>query len=138
MTAVQIADTGLQEGQGMHGTLSRDNTFNNMAAIGPDFKQGYVDRLPVANRDIAPTLAYLMGIPLPDAEGRVITEALSGLRLRRHPLQSSESLVTSSIPAANGVMTVLLYQRMGRNLYFDEACFATAATLFLENPCAEE
>jgi hypothetical protein len=27
----------------MHGSLGRDNTFNNMAAIGPDFKRGFVD-----------------------------------------------------------------------------------------------
>jgi hypothetical protein len=35
---VEIADTGLQQGQGMHGSFSRADTFNNMAAIGPDFK----------------------------------------------------------------------------------------------------
>ena len=39
-SAIQLSDTGLQEGQGMHGGFGRDSTFNNMAAIGPDFKPG--------------------------------------------------------------------------------------------------
>ncbi len=45
---VEIADTTLREGQGMHGSFSRADTFNNMIAEGPDFKSGYVDRAPVA------------------------------------------------------------------------------------------
>ena len=132
MTAVQIADSTLQQGQGMHGTLSRDNTFNNMAAMGPDFRPGFVDRLPVANRDIPVTLAHIMGITLRNVEGRVITEALTG---GIRPRQIAESLVLQSGPAANGIYTVLLYQQLGRNLYFDEACFVTAANLSFENPC---
>jgi hypothetical protein len=132
MTAVQIADTTLQEGQGMHGTLSRDNTFNNMAAMGPDFKKGFVDRLPVANRDIPVTLAHIMGITLNHPDGRVITEGLvDGTR----PRQTAESLVDQSGPAANGIYTVLVHQRMGRHDYYDEACFATDATISFQNPC---
>ncbi len=64
MTAAQISDVTLQEGQGMHGSLGRDNTYNNMAAIGPDFKHGYVDELPVGNADIVPTLAHVLGLTL--------------------------------------------------------------------------
>jgi hypothetical protein len=132
MTAVQIADTTLQEGQGMHGTLSRDNTFNNMAAIGPDFRSGFVDRQPVANRDIPVTLAHIMGITIPKADGRVLTEALAaGPRTR----QAAASLVLQSPRTSDGIYTVLLYQRLGRHLYFDEACFATDATITAENPC---
>jgi hypothetical protein len=132
MTAVQIADSTLQEGQGMHGTLSRDNTFNNMAAMGPDFKKGYVDRFPVANRDIPVTLAHLMGLSIPNADGRVVTEALAG---GGRPKQASQALVLQSARTSDGVYTVLLYQKMGRYLYFDEACFATDATISAENPC---
>ena len=43
-SGVQIADTTLQEGQGNHGGFGRDQTWNNMAAMGPDFKAGFVDR----------------------------------------------------------------------------------------------
>jgi hypothetical protein len=43
MCTVEIADAGLQQGQGMHGSFSRADTMNFMAAIGPDFKRGFVD-----------------------------------------------------------------------------------------------
>ena len=62
-TAVQIADTVLQEGQGMHGGLGRDSTYNNMAAIGPDFKQRFTDTAPASNADIAPTRSRASGSP---------------------------------------------------------------------------
>ena len=64
-TGIEIADSTLQEGQGMHGTLARADTFNNIAAIGPDFKAGYIDVVPMSNADIAPTLASILGINLP-------------------------------------------------------------------------
>jgi hypothetical protein len=59
--AVQIADTTLQQGQGMHGSFGRDNTFNFMAAIGPDFKAHYRDPLPAGNADIMPTVLAVTG-----------------------------------------------------------------------------
>src|SRR5208282_4762790 len=59
--AVQIADTILQQGQGMHGSFGRDNTFNFMAASGPDFKAHYRDPLPASNADITPTVLQLLG-----------------------------------------------------------------------------
>ncbi len=45
-SAVQIADSTLQHGQGMHGSFGRDNTFNTMAAVGPDFKNHFVEPVP--------------------------------------------------------------------------------------------
>ncbi len=80
-TAIQIADTTLQEGQGMHGGIGRESTFNNMAAMGPDFKRGFVDPAPVSNADIVPTLLKLMTIPAQPhgtLKGRSIDEALIG------------------------------------------------------------
>jgi arylsulfatase A-like enzyme len=132
-SAVQIADTGLQEGQGMHGSLGRDNTFINMAAIGPDFKSRFVDRAPISNADIALTLAQVMGLQLPsngDLKGRVLWEALKGgprkVSFQRHRLVSDEAGPDNS--------TVLLYQRLGKQLYFDEACFTRVRHGDL-NPC---
>lgn len=124
-SAVQIADTGLQEGQGMHGSLGRDNTFNNMAAFGPDFKRGAVIRTPVSNADVAPTLAYILGLQLPaqgNLVGRVIHEAIK----REQKQTSTEYLVTVSDKAGSGKSSVLFYQKAGDQLYFDEACFTTA------------
>jgi arylsulfatase A-like enzyme len=135
MTAVQIADSTLQEGQGMHGTLSRDNTFNNMAAIGPDFKTKYVDISPVSNADIVPTIAKVLGLPLGSIgalQGRVISEALVGNP--DNPLLA-QKLTKASDPAANGNRTVLLYQTLGSQLYFDEARLLNGAgTLAIASP----
>jgi hypothetical protein len=124
-SAVQIADTGLQEGQGMHGSLNRDNTFNNMSAIGPDFKRGAFIRTPISNADIAPTLAYVLGLSLPsegDLKGRVIHEAIKG----EHKQTSSRYFVSVSDKAGSGKSSVLLYQKAGDQIYLDEACFTSA------------
>ena len=126
LSAVQIADTPLQEGQGMHGSLGRDNTFNNMAAIGPDFRQGFTDRLPVGNADIAPTAAHILGLQLPDTgqlQGRVLSEALSGAADGRAP--QVQTLVSSG--SATGRATVLHYQEIEGRRYLDDACFVELA-----------
>src|SRR6476661_2776807 len=76
---VEVADTILRQGQGMHGSFSRADTMNFMAAIGPDFKAAYIDALPVGNADVGMTIAQLMDLR-PANEGgligRVISEAL--------------------------------------------------------------
>lgn len=130
LTAVQIADTTLQEGQGMHGSLGRDNTYNNMAAMGPDFKHGFVDQAPVSNADIARTLAQILKLPLPSngkLEGRVLHEALahgehgeepSELEFARHSKASTDPVT--------GKTTVLEYQTLGHQKYFDKACLVDA------------
>jgi hypothetical protein len=121
-SAVQIADTGLQEGQGMHGSLGRDNTFNNMAAIGPDFKTHFVDLAPISNADVPLTLAQVMGLQLPsngNLIGRVLWEALKGGR--KGVFSESHRLVSDDVSSDKS--TVLLYQRVGGHSYFDEACF---------------
>ncbi|HEY1877925.1 MAG TPA: alkaline phosphatase family protein, partial [Rhizomicrobium sp.] len=63
--AIGVHDTPRATGQGSHGSLSRAETRNFMAAIGPDFKTGFSDPAPVSNADIAPTLAHIAGIELP-------------------------------------------------------------------------
>ena len=44
----------------MHGNFSRADTNNFMAAIGPDFKKGFVDEAPVSNADVGKTIAHLL------------------------------------------------------------------------------
>jgi Type I phosphodiesterase / nucleotide pyrophosphatase len=120
LSAVQVSDNSLQEGQGMHGGFGRDSTFNNMVALGPDFKQGFTDPLPVGNADIAPTLAHVLGLELPSAgalRGRVLEEALVGgpdsLPFRHQ--------VAASLPTSTGLATVLNYQEIRGRRYFDTA-----------------
>ena len=47
-------------------------------ASGPDFKSGLYDTLPTANVDIAPTVARILNLSMPDIQGRVLEEALQG------------------------------------------------------------
>src|SRR6201988_1897095 len=77
--SVQVADTLLRQGQGMHGSMSRGDTLNFTAAIGPDFKAGYVDPLPVSNADVGATAAKLLGLRAPN-NGGVIGRGMSGGR----------------------------------------------------------
>jgi hypothetical protein len=122
MTGVQITDYVLQHGQGMHGSFGRANTFNFMAAIGPDFKKEFVDQAPISNADIAPTLAKILGFKIASKgalKGRVLGEALGGgpasVAFQHHAIASAA--------AANGKKTILLYQQSGAQVYFDGSCF---------------
>ncbi|HXI86641.1 MAG TPA: alkaline phosphatase family protein [Parvularculaceae bacterium] len=121
MCAAIIADTGLKTGQGMHGSFSRAETRNFMAAIGPDFKKRFIDEAPVSNADIAPTLAHLAGIEVKSKgklKGRVVTEALqNGV-----PVQWARNTIASK-PGEDGLRTVLDLQTVGDVRYFDAAGF---------------
>lgn len=118
----EVADTTLQQGQGMHGSFSRADTYNIMMAIGPDFKSGYQDLAPVSNADVAPTLANVLHIKLPTKGklvGRVLTEALLG----GNKNLEFQSEVLTSPSAANGLKTILKYQIFQGFHYFDTAGF---------------
>jgi arylsulfatase A-like enzyme len=121
LCAVEIADTGLQQGQGMHGSFSRADTMNFMAAIGPDFKAGFVDDAPVSNADIGLTMARILGLRIPAKGkliGRVVTEAMPGGAAPRHATRTMRS-----DPSETGLRTVLQYQLAGTTHYFDAAGF---------------
>jgi hypothetical protein len=62
----------------MHGSFSPVDVRNTLIAVGPDFRGGYADDYPTSNLDVAPTLAALLHVSLPHAEGRVLDEALRG------------------------------------------------------------
>lgn len=121
LCAAEVADTSLSTGQGMHGTFSRADTRNFMAAIGPDFRHGFSDPAPVSNADITPTLAHLLGLtitPKGHLTGRIASEALTGgrpVRSERHHLAG---------PPSEGLATLLDYQTVGDTRYFDAAGFA--------------
>jgi arylsulfatase A-like enzyme len=120
--SVEVADTVLRQGQGMHGSFGRGDTMNFMAAIGPDFKAGYVDHLPVSNADVGMTVAQLLGLHAQangGLQGRVVSEALpNGIT----PKVIDAKMVSK--PAANGLQTIVKYQRVLSQRYFDAAGFA--------------
>jgi arylsulfatase A-like enzyme len=62
--------------RGMHGSFSPIDVRNTLIAYGPDFKKGYRDKLPTGNVDVAPTVARILNLNLPDADGRPLVEAL--------------------------------------------------------------
>jgi hypothetical protein len=119
--SVEVADTVLRQGQGMHGSFGRGDTLNFMAAIGPDFKAGYVDRLPVSNADVGATAARLLGLaqkPKGNLIGRVMTEAM--------PNGTSPKALSGTVKSqasATGLRTVLKFQRVLSQRYFDVAGF---------------
>jgi arylsulfatase A-like enzyme len=121
LCTVEIADAGLQQGQGMHGSFSRADTMNFMAAIGPDFKRGFVDEAPVSNADMGQTMARLLGLKIPfkgGLMGRVVDEALPNGAM---PAVTAASLRSSA--SAAGLQTVVEYQQVGSTRYFDAAGF---------------
>ncbi|EKS38883.1 alkaline phosphatase family protein [Afipia clevelandensis] len=121
LCSISIADTILRQGQGMHGSFSRGDTMNFMAAIGPDFKAGFASDLPVSNADVGITAAHLLGLKRKakgSLIGRVMTEAM--------PNGVTPKSYTGTIagkPAANGLRTVLQFQRVLDQRYFDVAGF---------------
>lgn len=120
MCGVEIADSSQQQGQGIHGSFGRQDTHNFMAAIGPDFKSGFVDPAPVSNADWANTLAQIIGVELSNngrLRGRVMSEALVG---GGGPPPAQAETVRSAA-AVNGFMTVLNTQEAAGETYFDAA-----------------
>jgi predicted AlkP superfamily pyrophosphatase or phosphodiesterase len=118
---VEVADTVLQQGQGMHGSFSRADTWNFMAMQGPDFKSHFVDPAPVSNADLGRTIAQLMRLEASDRGklvGRVLSETMPG-----GTMPEVSSRVVTSEPAANGLITVINMQQVGDTRYFDAAGF---------------
>ncbi|WP_343617071.1 alkaline phosphatase family protein [Novosphingobium sp.] len=131
---VEVGDTTLQQGQGMHGSFGRGDTLNFTAAIGPDFRRGFVDQAPVSNADVGRTLLHLLHLsPAPSGKhmGRVILEAMPG-----QPMPKSTQGVLSSEAAAGGLKTTLRYQTVGSVRYLDAAGFE-GRTLGLSAPAGQ-
>jgi arylsulfatase A-like enzyme len=63
--------------RGMHGSFSPLDVHNTLIAAGPDFRAGFKDPLPSGNVDVAPTIARILGLSLPHAQGRPLLEALA-------------------------------------------------------------
>jgi hypothetical protein len=119
---VEVADSNLQQGQGMHGSFSRADTFNFMAAIGPDFKAGFGDAAPVSNADVGMTIANILHLNIQakgKLVGRVMDEALRGGTM---PAFTHDTM--RSAPGDGGLITVLNWQTVGTTHYFDAAGFA--------------
>jgi arylsulfatase A-like enzyme len=116
---VEVADTGLQQGQGMHGSFSRADTRNIMGAAGPGFREHFEDRAPASNADIGKTIARLLALNIPakgKLVGRELTEAMPN-----GAMPESRAITLRSEPDAAGHITVVLTQTVGETVYCDAA-----------------
>lgn len=117
----EIADAPLLQGQGYHGSFSRADTYNFQTAIGPDFKQGFIDTAPSNNADIGVTIAHILGLTPKGPgtlKGRVLSEAFPG-----GTMPAVKRATERAKPAENGLATQLEVQSVGANRYFDAAGF---------------
>ena len=94
--------------RGEHGSFSRIDVHNTLLAAGPDFRSDFQDTLPSGNVDLAPTIAALMDLKLPKAQGRVLHEALAGDQAR--PVDAYH--LTSTLLRPNQPATGLNAQRI--------------------------
>jgi hypothetical protein len=117
--AVELADTVLQHGQGMHGTFSRADTIIVGAAIGPDFRAGFTDPAPTSNADIGKTMAAILHLQIHDTGkliGRVLSEAMPNGKLP----EWKTSMQVSERDAA-GRSTIVQTQYVGETRYLSAA-----------------
>jgi len=117
LCAAGVMDTPLHTGQGNHGGTSRAETRNFMAAIGPDFKAGFVDKSPVSNADITPTLAHILGLSI--APNGALTGRVAEESLKAGKPVPFKAEVRRSEKAGSGFQTVLQYQEAEGRLYID-------------------
>jgi hypothetical protein len=116
---IEVADTALQQGQGMHGSFSRADTRNIMGAMGPSFRTHFEDSAPASNADIGKTVARLLRLKIADKGklvGRVLSEAMPNGAMPR-----AQSAAIRSDRDVAGHVTVVLTQAVGETRYFDAA-----------------
>ena len=116
---VEVSDTVLQQGQGMHGSFSRADTRNAMGAMGPSFRTARESAVPASNADFGRTIARILDLTIPakgTLVGRVLTEALAN-----GATPNAEAHVLRSEPDATGQVTILRYQTVDGTRYFDAA-----------------
>jgi len=105
MPGIEFESMSSSNNRGMHGSFSPRDVHNTLIAGGPDFKTAFVDTLPSGNVDVAPTVARILGLSLPGANGRPLLEALASGGAAIADYTSAPSTVN---PAANA--TGLVFQ----------------------------
>ena len=113
-------------GMGMHGAAGEREIHNFCAAIGPDFRRGFVDFNPTANIDVAPTITEILGV-LPNIgpggvapDGRAMAEALTD---GRHGAGGSHTQTMTADLMLQGVeaVTTLKVSWIGDEPYLDSS-----------------
>jgi arylsulfatase A-like enzyme len=102
MPGIEFESIGGQ--RGMHGSFGIADVHNTLIANGPSFKAATTVTTPTGNVDVAPTVAQLLGVSLPAADGRIINEALV------KPVSASTPSVTASTVAPAAAATGLRFE----------------------------
>jgi predicted AlkP superfamily pyrophosphatase or phosphodiesterase len=120
------ANSSFTTGMGMHGAIGQAEIHNFCAAIGPDFKRGFVDTNPTANVDVAPTISQILHLA-PNIgpggarpTGRVMKEAFPGERPwvgTARAVSLSTKLTLQGVEVTN----TLRITRLGDHDYLDTA-----------------
>ena len=119
----------------MHGGFSRGETLNFMAAIGPDFKAGFVDPAPVSNADVGKTLARVLGLNISakgKLQGRVIAEAMPGGNVPK----SSSGILHGPAPLTASRPCCSIKKRKGRGISTPPAFPSRTMGLYLPTATA--
>jgi arylsulfatase A-like enzyme len=106
MPGIEFEGVAGSSNHGMHGSFSPRDVHNTLLAAGPDFVEHYTDTLPSGNVDVAPTIAKILGLDLPQADGRPLLEALRG---RAHAEASAYAVKPQTVSpktAASGLTIV--------------------------------
>lgn len=61
---------------GFHGSFGPTDVHNTLFAVGPSFRDRFVDHLPSANVDVPTTIAHILDIESFQSQGRVLVEGL--------------------------------------------------------------
>ncbi|MCL2778619.1 MAG: alkaline phosphatase family protein [Polyangiaceae bacterium] len=97
MPGIEFESIGGQ--RGMHGSFGTTDVHNTLIAGGPSFRSAAVISNPTGNVDVAPTVAYVLGLAMPQADGRIINEALQ-TPASTNASTVKTSIVTPAMPAA--------------------------------------
>jgi len=116
--------TGFTTGMGMHGAFGPRELHNFGAAIGPDFRRAFVDKIPSGNVDVAPTISWLLGLDINAGpggiypNGRVMREAI--VNGGAAPAISGYNLSCKIELQGMRVQTTLYVARAGDREYLDD------------------
>ncbi len=118
-----ISDGSRRPGAGTHATLGQSDVHNTLIAAGPDFKRGWKNEAPSGNVDIAPTAAWILGVPAADSpmDGRVLREAFVNA-----PATTPPQIKWSDTETAGGGRSVTLrWIEIDGTRYLDEGVVST-------------
>lgn len=99
MPGIEFESVGGQ--RGMHGSFGISDVHNTLIANGPSFLANKVVTTPSGNVDVAPTVAYLLGLSMPQADGRVLNEGLANPATKDQPTVTPSTVTPAA--AATGL-----------------------------------